>query len=64
MRLRKRKGESMQGLIGHGREFVWYSECNGKSLEMFWLEYATTRFIKENIFMTVLKKTFIMGVLH
>lgn len=33
--LKKESGPGNEGLVGYGKEFRFYSKCNGKSLEDF-----------------------------
>ena len=45
----------MQGLVGHDKEFAFYSKCGGKSLAIFKSGYAKIHFIQEKFIMIVVK---------
>ena len=45
----------MQGLVGHDKEFAFYSKCGGKSLAIFKSGYAKIHFVQEKFIMIVVK---------
>ena len=55
MKWRKRKNNSIQGLVGHDKEFAFYSKCGGKSLAIFKSGYAKIHFVQEKFIMIVVK---------
>ena len=45
----------MQGLVGHDKEFAFYSKCVGKSLAIFKSGYAKIHFVQEKFIMIAVK---------
>lgn len=45
----------MQGLVGHDKEFAFYSKCGRRSLAIFKSGYAKIHFVQEKFIMIVVK---------